>query len=96
MTEKQKVAQPEMREPFKVAETTLQNTLRAWRDLTVMTTDWSMDLAERSLRYGQEVRGQVDRALYESFSAYRKLSQDGLKAWQNYVQGVNETLSRAL
>lgn len=92
----QKTAQQRVREQFRVAENTYQKLLDTWHDVLLTTTDWTFDLAERGLRYNQELRGQLDRAVHESLATHRKLYQDGLKAWQGYVQGINEIVSRAL
>jgi cytoplasmic iron level regulating protein YaaA (DUF328/UPF0246 family) len=84
------------REQFKVAENTAQNMLRVWNDMLFTTTDWSFDMAERSLRYNQELRSQSERTLNEALASYRGLYYDGLKTWQGYVQGINDIISRSL
>lgn len=92
----QKTAQQQAREQFKVAENNVQNTLRVWNEAFFATTEWTFDVAERSLRYNQELRGQSERTLNEALASYRGLYQDGLKTWQGYVQGINEIVSRTL
>jgi hypothetical protein len=92
----QKTAQQQTREQFKVVENTAQNTLRVWNDLFFATTEWTFDLAERSLRYNQELRGQTERTFNEALASYRGLYQDELKIWQGYVQGLNDVASRLL
>jgi hypothetical protein len=84
------------REQFKVAENTAQNMLRVWNDMLFTTTDWTFDMAERSLRYNQELRSQSERTLNEALASYRGLYYDGLKTWQGYVQGINDIISRSL
>lgn len=96
MMAEQKTAQQHVREQFKVAEDRYQKVLDTWNDVLLATTDWTFDLAERGLRYNQELCVQVHRAVHESLATHRKLYQDGLKAWQGYVQGINEIVSRAL
>jgi hypothetical protein len=92
----QKTAQQQAREQFKVAENTAQNTLHVWNDMLFATTDWTFDMAERSMRYNQELRSQSERTLNEALASYRGLYYDGLKTWQGYVQGINDIISRSL
>jgi hypothetical protein len=92
----QKTAQQQAREQFKVAENNVQNMLGVWNEALFATTEWSFDVAERSLRYNQELRSQTERTLNEALASYRGLYQDGLKTWQSYVQGINEIVSRTL
>lgn len=92
----QKTAQQQAREQFKVAENNVQNMLRVWNEAFFTTTEWTFDVAERSLRYNQELRSQTERTLNEALASYRGLYQDGLKTWQGYVQGINEIVSRTL
>ena len=92
----QKTAQQPAREQFKVAENNAQNMLRVWNEALFTTTEWTFDMAERSLRYNQELRSQTERTLNEALASYRGLYQDGLKTWQGYVQGLNEIVSQAL
>ena len=47
----QKTAQQQAREQFKVAESTAQNMLRVWNDAFLATTEWTLDMFERSLRF---------------------------------------------
>jgi hypothetical protein len=90
-----KTTQQQVREQFKVAENTFQSTFRAWNDLAAATAELNLDMAEKSLRYAQEARGQLDRIVQESLASYRKVQSDSLKAWQGYVQGVNEIVNRS-
>jgi hypothetical protein len=92
----QKTAQQQAREQFKVAENNAQNMLRVWNEALFATTEWTFDLAERSLRYNQELRSQTERTLDEALASYHGLYQDGMKTWQGYVQGLNEIVSRTL
>jgi len=90
-----KTTQQQVREQFKVAENTFQSAFRAWNDLAAATADINLDMAEKSLRYAQEARGQFDRIVQETLANYRKVQSDGLKAWQGYVQSVNEIVNRS-
>jgi len=90
-----KTAQQQVREQYKVAESTVQNMLRAWNDVALATAELSLDLAEKNLRYAQEARGQFDRVLQESLANYRRVQSESLKAWQGYVQGFNEIVNRS-
>jgi len=90
-----KTAQQQVREQFKVAENTFQSTFRAWNDVAAATADLNLDMYEKSLRYAQEARGQFDRVLQESLANYRRVQAENLKAWQGYVQGVNEIVNRS-
>jgi hypothetical protein len=92
----QKTTQQQAREQFKVAENNFQSMLRVWNEAFFATTEWTFDVAERSLRYNQELRGQSERTLNEALASYRALNQDGLKTWRGYVQGINEIVSRTL
>ena len=92
----QKTAQQQVREQFKVAENNAQNMLRVWNEALSATSEWSFDMAERTLRYNQELRSQTERTLNEALTSYHGLYQDSLKTWQGYVQGLNEMVSRAL
>jgi hypothetical protein len=92
----QKTAQQQAREQFKVAENNAQTMLRGWNEALFATTEWSFDMAERSLRYNQELRSQTERMFNEALASYRGLYHDGLKTWQGYVQGMNEIISRTL
>jgi hypothetical protein len=91
----QKTAQHAVREQFKVAENVAENMLRAWSDLAATTTELTFESFEKSLRYSQDARTQADRFANETLANYRRMYQDGLKTWQNYVQGVSEILNRA-
>lgn len=90
-----KTPQQQVREQYKVAETTFQNAARAWNDLATATVELSLDMAEKNLRYAQEARGQFDRVLQESLASYRRVQSEGVKAWQGYVQGVSEIVNRS-
>ena len=92
----QKTAQQQAREQFKVAENNMQNILRVWNEALFTMSEWTFDMAERSLRYNQELRSQTERTLNEALTSYRGLYQDRLKSWQGYVQGMGEIVSRAL
>ena len=92
----QKTAQQQAREQFKVAENNAQNMLRVWNEALFTTTEWTFDMAERSLRYNQELRGQSERTLNEALASYRALYQDGLKTWQGYLQGLNDIAARVM
>ena len=88
----QKTAQQQTREQFKVAENTFQNAVNMWNDALSATTEWTLDAAERGLHYNRQIVGQAEQAM----STYRGLYQDGLKAWQGYVQTINNIFSRTL
>jgi hypothetical protein len=90
----QKTAQQRAREQFKVAESSAQNMLHVWNETLFATTEWTFDMAERSLRYNQELRGQAERAFNEALASYRALYHDGVKTWQGYVDGLNDIASR--
>ena len=90
-----KTAQQQVREQYKVAESTVQNVMRAWNDMAMATAELSLDMAEKNLHYAQDARGQFDRVLQESLASYRRMQSESLKAWQGYVQGVNEIVSRS-
>jgi len=92
MMAEQKTAQQQAREQFKVAENTFQNAANMWNDALSATTEWTFDAAERGLHYNQQFVGQAERAM----ATYRGLYQDGLKAWQGYVQSINNIFSRTL
>jgi hypothetical protein len=94
MMAEQKTAQQQVREQFKVAENNIQNIVRVWNEALFATTEWSFDLAERSLRYNQELRSQNERTFNEALANYRSLYQDGLKSWQGYVHSITEIASR--
>jgi len=83
-----------VREQFKVAENNVHNMVRVWNEALLATTEWSFDVAERNLRYNQELRSQNERTLNEALAGYRSLYQDGLKTWQGYVQSITEIASR--
>jgi hypothetical protein len=91
----QKTAQQTVREQYKVAENVAENMLRAWSDLAATTTELTFESFEKSLRYSQEARAQADRLANEALTNYRRMYQDGLKTWQNYIQGVSEILNRS-
>jgi hypothetical protein len=90
----QKTAQQQVREQFKVAETNAQNMLRLWDEAFFTTSEWTFDMFERGLRYNQELRGQSERVFNEALASYHSFYRDGFKAWQGYVQGLNEIVSR--
>jgi hypothetical protein len=90
-----KTAQQQVREQFKVAENSFQSAFRAWNDITAATADANLDMAEKGLRYAQEARGQFDRIVQESLANYRRVQAESLKAWQGYVQNVNEIVNRS-
>ena len=92
----QKTTQQQAREQFKVAENNVQSMLRVWNEAFFATTEWTFDVAERGLRYNQELRSQTERTLNEALASYRALNQDGLKTWRGYVQGINEIVSRVM
>ena len=92
----QKTAQQQAREQFKVAENNAQSMLRVWNEALFTTTELTFDVTERSLRYNQELRSQTERTLNETLASYHGLYRDGLKAWQGYVQGLGEVVSRTL
>jgi hypothetical protein len=92
----QKTAQQQAREQFKVAENNAQHLLHTWNDMLFATTEWTFDMAQRSLRYNQELRNQSERMLNEGLASYRELYRDGLKTWQGYIQGINQIVERAL
>jgi hypothetical protein len=92
----QKTTQQQAREQFKVAENNAQNMLRVWNEALFTSTEWTFDMAERSLRYNHELRGQSERTLNEALASYRALYQDGLKSWQGYLQGLNDIASRVM
>jgi hypothetical protein len=92
----QKTTQQQVREQFKVAENGFQNALRVWNDMISTTTEWTFDLAERGLRYNQELLGQNERALNETLVTYRGLYRDGMKTYQGYVQSFNDLMTRSL
>jgi hypothetical protein len=90
----QKTVQQQAREQFKVAENNAQNMMRVWNETLFTTTEWTFDMAERSLRYNQELRGQAERTFSEALASYRALYHDGVKTWQGYVDGLNDIASR--
>lgn len=90
----QKTIQEQLREQYKVVETTTQKLFDTWSDLTMTTTDWSMGALEQTLRYNAELRGQSDRALQETVATYRNMYHTGLRAWQDYVRNINGIVSR--
>ena len=90
-----KTTQQQVREQFKVAENTFQSAYRAWNDIAAATVDANLDMAEKSLSYAQEARGQFERIMQESLANYRRVQAESLKAWQGYVQSVNEIVNRS-
>jgi hypothetical protein len=90
----QKTVQEQLREQFKVAETTAQKLFDTWSDLSVTTTEWSMNALEQTLRYNAELRSQNERALQETVATYRNMYQTGLRTWQDYVHSINGIVSR--
>ena len=90
-----KTTQQQVREQFKVAENTFQSAFRAWNDIAAATVDANLDMAEKSLRYAQEARGQFERIAQETLSNYRRVQAENLKAWQGYFQSVNEIVNRS-
>lgn len=92
----QKTAQQQVREQFKVVENTYQNAVNMWNDALSATTEWTFDAAERGLHYNQQITGQAERVMNETMATYRGLYLDGLKAWQGYVQSINNIFSRTL
>jgi hypothetical protein len=87
-------AQQQVREQFKVAENNSRNMLRMWNESLFTMTEWSFDLAERSLRFNQELLGQAERTVNEALTSYRALYRDGVKTWQGYVDGMTDVASR--
>jgi hypothetical protein len=90
----QKTVQEQMREQYKVVETTAQKLFDTWSDLSVTTTEWGMNALEQTLRYNAELRSQNERALQETVATYRNMYQTGLRAWQDYVRNINGIVSR--
>ena len=90
-----KTTQQQVREQFKVAENNFQSAFRAWNDVAAVTADVNLELAEKSLRYAQEARGQYDRVVQETLASYRRMQSEALKAWQSYFQSVNEIVYRS-
>jgi hypothetical protein len=90
----QKTAQQTVREQYKVAENMAENMLRVWSDLAATTSELTFESFEKSVHYSQEARAQADRLATEALTNYRRMYQDGFKAWQGYVQGVSEILNR--
>ena len=86
--------QQQAREQFKVAENNIQNMARVWNEALLGTTEWSFEVAERSLRYNHELLSQSERTLNEALATYRSLYQDGLKTWEGYVQSISQITSR--
>lgn len=91
----QKTVQQQMREQYKVVEDTTQDVMRAWNDLALATTEFSFDVAQKSMSYGLGLRGQSERVAQEALAAYRQVYQDSFRAWQGYIQGVNEIIVRS-
>jgi hypothetical protein len=89
----QKTAQQTVREQYKVAENLTENVLRAWNDLATTTAEYAFDNYEKGLRYNQEARAQAERLAGESLASYRRVYEEGFKAWQGYVQSVSQILS---
>ena len=92
----QKTAQQQVREQFKVAETSTQNMLRVWEEAFFATSEWTFDMFERGLRYNRELGGQSERVVNEALASYHSFYRDGFKSWQDYVKSVSEIGSRTL
>jgi hypothetical protein len=91
----QKTAQQQVREQYKVAESTAQNVFRAWSDVAAATTELTFETFQKNLNYAQELRSQADRAAVEALATYQRVYQESMKAWQGYIQGVNEIVNRS-
>lgn len=90
----QKTVRQAAREQFKVVENPTENMLRAWSDLSTTTTGYAFDTFDKTLRYNEEARAQASRVLQETFSSYRRLYHDGFAAWQSYIRGINDIMTR--
>lgn len=80
----QKTAQQAFREQYKAASSNAEQIARTWSDLATTTAEYTLANAEKSLSYSQE-----------ALASYRRIYQDGLNAWQSYLQNVGQLLNRS-
>lgn len=90
----EKTAQQQVQEQFKVAESYYNNAFRTMNDLMSATTEYSFDVAEKSMRFATDLNGQYERNVKDAMTTYRAVYQENFKAWQGYVQGLTDLMTR--
>ncbi len=95
MADKQNTTE-QVRAQFQMGEQMTQKVIQAATDLTVTTATYGLEAMEQGMRYTADARGQSERVAHEAFQSYRRLYEDGVRAWQGYLQGVAEIMTRKI
>ncbi len=79
-----------MREAGDVA----QDTFRVYNDLLATTTNYYLDTLDKTIHDTMELTGEVEHAMENMMTIYRRAYTEGFKAWQAYWQEINKSLVR--
>lgn len=71
--------QEQVRDQYQRAESMATDSLRAWNELVLTSTDMAFDMVLKNWNYSQSLRNSVEQAVVEPFKAQRAMSEQALE-----------------
>jgi phosphoenolpyruvate carboxylase len=74
--------------------TTVQDSIRMYNELMATTTKYYVDMLGSTIRDTMDMTVKAEHAMEEMITIYRHTYNDGIKAWQTYLEDINKVMPR--